>query len=259
MHFVTCKLMGGLGNNLFQISAAYSLSIRDNKKFICDKTDISLSHNPFNHYEKNIFKKIEFKSDLSNYEIFSENGFNHREIPKTNNNLKLIGYFQSEKYFKDNRKEILELFESSKETKEKLNKKYSDISFNNSCSIHVRRGDYLKLQDYHTVLDINYFKKAYESIGEEKEYLIFSDDLEWCKKNLSFIKNKKFIEGNTDYEDLYLMSICADNIISNSTFSWWGAWLNQNNNRVISPKKWFGPKNLHLDTNDLYCKEWIIL
>jgi len=123
--------MGGLGNNLFQISAAYSLSIRDNKKFICDKTDISLSHKPFNHYEKNIFKKIDFNTNLSNYQIFSEYGFNYNEIPKTNNNLKIIGYFQSEKYFKENRKDILELFELPQEIKEKLNMYNPEIYYEN--------------------------------------------------------------------------------------------------------------------------------
>jgi 5'(3')-deoxyribonucleotidase len=89
-------------------------------------------------------------------------------------------------------------------------------------------------------------------------FLIFSDDIEWCKENFPNISDKFiFIEGNKDYEDLYIMSKCKNNIISNSTFSWWGAWLNQNENKkVVAPLKWFGSSINH-NTKDLYCDGWI--
>jgi len=94
----------------------------------------------------------------------------------------------------------------------------------------------------------------------EKTYLIFSDDIEWCKLNFDFLENKIFVNGNTDFQDLYLMSKCNDNIIANSTFSWWGAWLNQNpNKKVIAPKIWFGNFYSNFNTNDLYFQDSIIL
>ena len=89
-------------------------------------------------------------------------------------------------------------------------------------------------------------------MGHDKKYLIFSDDLEWCKENFDFIENKVIIEGNTDYQDLYLMSLCKNNIICNSTFSWWGAWLNKNDKKiVIAPEKWFSSADEYYNTEDI--------
>jgi hypothetical protein len=97
-------------------------------------------------------------------------------------------------------------------------------------------------------------------MGHDKKYLIFSDDPEWCKQNFNFIEDKVIIEGNQDYLDLYLMSFCKNNIISNSTFGWWGAWLNKNiGKKVIIPEIWYGPKYSHLSIRDIICKGWVIL
>jgi hypothetical protein len=257
-NFFTSKLMGGLGNYLFQISTTYAMSLKYNKKIILDKKDIITGHNPYVSYTDNIFKKLYFDELKNDYFIFFEDGFHFNEIPYYGGNMKLVGYFQSEKYFKPYRNEILNLFDFPKIIKDKINSKYGKEINDNPCSIHVRRGDYIDLQNYHTVLPVSYYKKAIDIIGQDKNYLIFSDDYDWCVKNLNFIKNKTFIRGNTDYDDLYLMSICKDNIIANSSFSWWGAWLNNNQNKIIiSPKDWFGPMNKHLITDDLYCDLWI--
>ena len=116
------------------------------------------------------------------------------------------------------------------------------------------------LTNFHPQQSLDYYKQAIETVGPDKTFVIFSDDIEWCKQNLDFIGSKFFISGNKDYEDMYLMSLCNNNIITNSTFSWWGAWLNKNENKiVISPKIWFGKNNSHLDTSDLYCDKWIKL
>jgi len=260
MDIVSCRIMGGLGNYMFQISAAYALSLRDNKKFICDYSDNMVPQKHYSTYTNNIFRKIEFTNQLPEFERIGEHGFNYRELPKVEGNVKIFGYFQSEKYFKNYRNEILELFKIDEQTNKKLQEKYSKVLSEDTCSIHVRRGDYIRLSDFHYVQDINYYKNAYQKMGEEKKYLIFSDDMDWCKQNFDFIKNKIFIENSTDFEDLYLMSFCKNNIVCNSTFSWWGAWLNENpNKKVIIPKNWFGPKNSHLPTDDLYCKEWVII
>ena len=260
MNFVTSKLMGGLGNYLFQIAVTYSYSKQTGKKMLFDVNDIYTVHKPYNHYLNNIFKKIEFNTINDFHIILPEKTFNFNEIPVIEGNVKLNGYFQSEKYFIDVREDILNLFEIDEDTKTYLFDKYSNLLSGNTCSIHVRRGDYLKLPDFHPTQELSYYIESYNIIGEEINYLIFSDDIEWCYENFNFIKNKTFISGNTDYQDLYLMSMCDDNIIANSTFSWWGAWLNKNTTkRVISPKKWFGPANNEVKTDDLYCEGWIKL
>lgn len=260
MDIVSTRLMGGLGNIMFQIASAYSLSLRDNKEMICDTRDMMIPHNPYTFYTDNIFRKVKFSNNLTNQNYIGEGGFHYVPIPKLNGNVKLIGHFQSEKYFINHKNQVLDLFEIDEKTKRKLLEIYGDILNEDTCSIHVRRGDYMGLQNHHPLQTIDYYKNAVKVIGEDKHFLIFSDDIKWCEENFSFLKNKTFITGNLDYEDLYLMSMCKDNIIANSTFSWWGAWLNKNKNKqVIIPSKWFGISNLHLNTNDLYCDKWIKL
>jgi len=260
MNFVSTKLMGGLGNYLFQIATAYCLCLRDNKELLCDVSDSIVPHKPYVYYLSNIFRKINFINGFSNFTPLGENGFSYSQLPKIDGNVKLYGYFQSEKYFMDYRNEILELFKIDDETNQKITDKYNELLTLNTCSIHVRRGDYLGLQNYHPIQTIEYYQNAIKIIGEENHFVIFSDDIKWCEENFNFLKNKTFISGNTDYEDLYLMSMCKHNIIANSTFSWWGGWLNCNiDKKVIIPFKWFGISNSHLNTNDLYCNKWIKL
>lgn len=258
MSLVSTKLMGGLGNYMFQISAAYSISKRDNKELVCDYSDNMVPHKPFSEYTDNIFRKINFSNGIGPHTPIGESGFNYHPIPNIEGNVRLNGYYQSEKYFKHIRNEILDLFDLPQSTKENINEKYKGVLKQNTCSLHVRRGDYLGLPNHHPQQPIEYYKKAVEIIGDEKTFVIFSDDINWCRENLNFINNKFFISNNKDYEDLYLMSLCNDNIITNSTFSWWGAWLNNNlNKKVIAPEMWFGVSNSHLDTSDLYCDKWI--
>ncbi len=252
--------MGGLGNIMFQVATTYSISLRDNKEMICDTKDMMVPHKPYTFYIDNILRKVKFSDKLINHTHIGEGGFNYSPIPKLDGDIKLIGYFQSEKYFITYKNEILDLFEIDDNTKNNLINKYGHILNQDTCSIHVRRGDYLNLQNYHPTQPINYYKKAIKIIGDDKHFLIFSDDIKWCEENFNFLKNKTFVLGNLDYEDLYLMSMCKNNIIANSSFSWWGAWLNKNENKqVIIPSKWFGISNSHLNTNDLYCNKWIKL
>jgi hypothetical protein len=250
-------LRGGLGNYIFQIAATYCASIRDNKDMVVDISDISVIHKPIESYYNNIFRKIKFVNEFS-YQSSHEpmQPIQYSEIPNTQSNLKLKGYYQNEKYFKKLRKEVLELFEIDLDTLDYLNTKYSNILSGNTCSLHVRRGDYVSKSDFHPLQTIEYYKNAISIIGEDTNYLIFSDDIEWCKKNLNFIKNKTYIDGNLDYQDLYLMSMCKNNIIANSSFSWWGSWLNSNENKqVIYPSHWFGVP--FLDTSEIGCENWI--
>ena len=260
MGIVSTKLMGGLGNIMFQIAAAYSVALRDNKEMICDTTDMMIPHKPYTFYLDNIFRKVKFSDTLTNQKHVGECGFHYCQIPSLDGNVKLIGHFQSEKYFIDHRNELLELFEIDNEINTRLLKKYGEIINQDTCSIHVRRGDYLGLPNHHPSQPIEYYSQAVKLIGEDKHYVIFSDDIKWCEENFNFIKNKTFVSGNMDYEDLYLMSMCKNNIIANSTFSWWGAWLNKNENKqVIAPIKWFGTMYSSFKTDDLYCNNWIKL
>lgn len=260
MDIISTSLMGGLGNMMFQISTAFNISQRDKKNLICDTRNMQVPHKPYSEYTNNIFRKIIFSDFIPNQKLYREPHFEYSEIPKIDGNVKLIGYFQTEKYFLEYRKEILELFEIDNESKFFLNEKYNEILNKDLCSIHVRRGDYLKLQTHHPVQSIDYYKNAVKLIGEDKHFLVFSDDIDWCKQNLDFISDKTFVSNNLDYQDLYLMSICKNNIIANSSFSWWGAWMNRDENKkVIIPNKWFGDAYSSMNTNDIYCQNWIKL
>lgn len=257
---VTIQLKGGLGNMLFQIATAFSLSLRDGKSFVCDRNMSIIPHKHFSYYTPNILKNVRFEDTTNVNFTYIERGFSFDEVPNFEGNVRLSGYFQSEKYFKKYRTEVLKLFEVDTETRKKIYLFLEKLDKEKVCSVHIRRGDYLTNQNFHILQEIKYYKEAINKIGNDFTFLVFSDDLNWCKNNLDFIEKKIFVEGLNDYEELYLMSNCVHNIITNSTFSWWGAWMNENPTKiVISPKEWFGVSNKHLNTKDLYCEDWIIL
>jgi hypothetical protein len=168
----------------------------------------------------------------------------------------LIGYFQSEKYFIDYRDELLELFKPTKEIDDYIEQKYGKILNRKTCSLHVRHGDYLQLSNHHPPCSIQYYIESIKKFDNNTLFIVFSDDISWCK---SVFKgdNFFFIEGEEDYIDLYIMSKCLDNIIANSSFSWWGSWLNPNKNKkIISPLKWFGVFDIK-DQKDIIPNNWI--
>lgn len=259
MNEVSAILMGGVGNYMFQIAVAYAYGKRFNKHVGFNCSESIGQHQHVTTYDDNIFKDIKlYHVPTGSRRQIDEHGFHYQEftdIPGAN--ILLQGYFQSEKYFKDCEEDIRREFMSydidvSDEVKELLDNE-------NTCSIHVRRGDYLKFPDHHPTQSMNYYMKAIKKMPKDSVFLIFSDDIEWCKQNFPDMPEKfRFIEGNKDYEDLYLMSHCKNNIICNSTFSWWGAWLNGNSDKtVVAPSKWFGPALSGNDTNDLYCEGWV--
>lgn len=258
MEIVSIELEGGLGNYLFQIAAAYSYSLTHNKKPILPKKSFTV-HKHISSYHNNILRNVIFSSENVNSYIYKEPSFNFNQIPFVTGNLYMMGYFQSERYFNNYKEEIKQLFSYPEEYVLKIKDKYSDLLKYNTCSIHVRRGDYVN-SFKHPTQDLIYYSKAIESLVlSETKFLVFSDDIEWCKKEFSkFNYDFIYIENNPDYEDLLLMSLCDNNIIANSTFSWWGAWLNKNNEKkVIAPIKWFGTGYNNFKTDDLYCEGWI--
>lgn len=151
------------------------------------------------------------------------------------------GWFQSEKYFMDIRSELLKEFIPKKKIRISGNLK-NVLADKQSVSVHIRRGDYVKI---YQALNAAYYKKAIEylkGVYDNPVFLLFSDDLDWVKENIPMNGRYMYVNENgrlKDYEELFIMSRCRSNIIANSTFSWWAAWLNQNADKhVIAPKKW---------------------
>jgi hypothetical protein len=258
---VSCRLQGGLGNQMFQISAAYALALRNNDTAVFNFNDCYTPQQGYtsNKYKDNIFSKVNIVNSYTPTVFYQEPKFSYTEIPYVNGML-LNGSFQSEKYFIDNKKEILDLFVISDDDKEII--KHLVPIFNQTAkpitSVNIRRGDYLNNQNYHIVCSLDYYKKAIEAVGDS--YIIFtSDDMNWAVENFGDNENYFYPKLKSDILDLTMMSMCNNNILSNGTFSWWGTYLNKNENKItIAPQKWFGPHG-HKDTQDIYQKNWVII
>ena len=182
--------------------------------------------------------------------------FSQELLDKCPDNVSLVGYFQSEKYFKHIEDDIRKLFAPKKEAKEA----YEEVKelFDDPVAIHIRRGDFLRNSVHHHNLSMQYYETALCAFGKERQIIIFSDDTDWCKQQPLFEGDRFLVcEAGGPYPDLYLMSKCSDFIIANSTFSWWGAWLSHNEDKlVIYPDRWFGPNNIDKSTADLFPPEW---
>jgi hypothetical protein len=259
--------MGGLCNVMFKLAVSISLALDNDVEYIfsnefirqMDKDIVCGGFNDYRIYYDNILRNIKFIDKLpSAYRTHSEpKSFNYEQITyHKGENLLLYGYYQSEKYFINNKDFIINLFEPTNEIREHILGVVPNIK--NSISIHIRQGDYLNLPDYHPQQSIDYYTSAINLLGVDKNYLIFSDGLDGIKNNFDFIPNKQFITLGKDYLDLYAMSMCEHNIICNSTFGWWGAYLNENKNKkVIAPNKWFGPSSSYLNSSDIVPDNWI--
>ena len=253
---IQLKPMGGLGNQLFQVAASYAFSLENKEDFSICSSRHFLPNQGLNigNYSMNVFKDFNFlevDDKLSEYKYLE---FKYKKIPK-GKNLSITGYFQSEKYFKKYKKNILEKFLPTDSIRNEILKEYSPDE--NSVSIHIRRGDYLKFQDVHPVQDKNYFNQAINMVDGYKKIFIVSDDLEWCMENFSH-PLVNFVDED-DYICLYLISMCGCNIGSNSSFSWWGSYLNQHQEKVcIFPKKWFSNKE-EKEYQDIFCKNFTLI
>jgi|TARA_Y100000389_G_C17463616_1_gene523686 hypothetical protein len=172
----------------------------------------------------------------------------------------VYGFFQSYKYFENIKNDLIRDFTFKDEIQSKSKLIYNNLD--NPISIHVRRGDYL-VNPNHNVLELDYYKKSMDWLGSKNNYVIFSDDNQWCKQQPLFSSdNIKFAEDLTNGReelDLCLMSLCDKHIIANSTFSWWGAYLS-NQETIIVPDKWFKGSNFsNNNTSDLYPKNWYLV
>jgi len=261
---IYCNLKGGLGNMLFQIAACKSFSIKRNMDCSFPNFDNHINYlNNDKEYNSKLFYAEEYKKflnlNISHPNVYIntyEYPFNYTDFIPQENNFGVNGFFQTEKYFNNFRKEIIEFIKPNQEIEDYIFSKYNSYLTNASLSLHIRRGDYLKFPNHHPVQSLEYYMKC---MGECKydNLLIFSDDINWCKNNIK-LKNILFIENEKDYIELFLMSKCNINIISNSSFSWWGAWLNDNEDKkVYAPKNWFGKELSHIDISDIVPEKWI--
>jgi hypothetical protein len=198
-----------------------------------------------------------------------EQSFNYdKNIKNMTENVFLRGFWQSEKYFLDYREEILKEFSFKNKFSDENLKIAKKIQEKSSVAIHVRRGDYISnpgASKTFVSLEVQYYQKAIEKLDIDIPHALlvfFSDDISWVKKNIinRLLSNYEYIivdnnKGDESYNDMRLMSLCDHNIIANSSFSWWGAWLNQNpRKQIIAPKKWF---LIDKNTDDLYPNNWI--
>jgi hypothetical protein len=261
---IIIKIKGGLGNQLFQYAVGRAVALHHKSplkldltifktyklhKYLLDEFSIQAGVATENEIVKLkggnnlVFSALRKAGLVKRKSYFKEKRSSYFDAGVFKNNcVYLDGYWQTELYFLDIRELLLrELTSISSMTD--LGCAYLEaIKKSNSVSLHVRRGDYLNLKSFN-VLDVDYYMKAVEYIRKNVEkptFYIFSDDLEWCKNSLGFLDDCIFVDRTkTEIDDLKLMSFCQHNIIANSSFSWWGAWLNQNSKKtVIAPKGW---------------------
>lgn len=190
-----------------------------------------------------------------------EIGFHFDEnLFSVSDGVDLSGYLQTDRYFSHVESEMRSILTFREDIQHIANETIPRGDFE-LVSVHLRRGDYINLQDFHPVCSADYYMRAF-SYFQDKKYiaLIFSDDIEYSREMFGNQPNMLYSKGTDPYLDLCLMSMCDHNIIANSSFSWWGAWLNKNpNKRVIAPAKWFGPAYTQHRLDDLYCKNWIVV
>jgi len=270
---ITCKFSGELGNNLFTLAALINVALENNYEFCIP--NIRDCYIPITKRPIEISQMFEYQYNIHNYfpplvytspDILPIPKFNYTSF-NIQDNTQIIGYFQSEKYFEKNKDVIKNVFfKPKKEILEYINQKYPWIQTDNCLSIHIRvGGDRIYMQDKFLNTSMNYYQTAVNTILQKDpnihKYIICSDNIEYCKSIFGDDEGIIYIENEKNYIDLFLMSMCKYNIIANSTFSWWGAYLNNNPDKVvIAPKtEWFGPNLKHLNIEDLFPNDWISL
>ncbi|OGM93880.1 hypothetical protein A2524_00615 [Candidatus Wolfebacteria bacterium RIFOXYD12_FULL_48_21] len=285
---IIIKLKGGLGNQMFQYACAKHLAERNGDVL---KLDISL-YQPGNapagdtarsyalgafsisaqvaskeevrrvrgllwHIMALAMKVINRVRPISSY-MFDP------QVLERRGNVYLDGYFQSERYFKDIKACIRNEFRLREPMGEQAQAMLRDIDGSDSVSLHIRRGDYVTNKNanaFHGTCPPEYYHAAIKEIGKHvhsPKFFIFSDDIEWAKADVGMPAHATYVsrDGIADYEELLLMSKCKHNIIANSSFSWWGAWLNANSNKiVVAPKRWINDERV--DTSDAVPVEWV--
>jgi hypothetical protein len=282
---IVVKIIGGLGNQMFCYAYAKALQVKGHDvKIDNSECEIKKLHGGYQldkyYIDLSIATKEEISSIFSNSfikKLFSKVGILQKNeireksllFDETLLNIKdnryISGYFQTDSYFKNIRSILLNHFLIKYEISDygkKIKKLIEDSD--NSCSIHIRRGDYTNSinKTIYNTCDLDYYKRALgfiKAYNRKIDFFIFSDDINWVKDNLQ-IERTTYVQNIDDkipHEDMYLMSLCKNNIIANSSFSWWGAWLNQYNKKiVVAPKRWFLNEKLYAQSKCIVPDEW---
>jgi len=263
--YVTCDIRGALGNQIFEIvtTLAYAWDYGAVAVFPdLNRTDSNISYNR---------DRIFFRLDASNSPrpfstSFSEASWHSSERIPFQKDQKLFGYFQSWRRFDHHREKLLEVLAPSVAILSYLGQKYSElISHPNTVGIHVRTfNPHLHYIKRHPFLGLEYYQKAMDLFPSDTLFVVFSDRINWCKKHFPETgKNFVFIEGNDAVQDLFLMSMMKHQIIANSSFSWWAAYLNQNPEKmVIAPNSWMHPDLFAfplVQPNELLLPDWLMV
>lgn len=278
---ITCNLMGGLGNQIFQIFATISYAVKSKNKFhflSTYKLGGGSTTIRYTFWESFFYNLKPFLIDEIplNIEVIRENGFPYTDLPiynMVNKNVMIYGYFQSYKYFQENFSLITRLIGLEKmKTRLLTNLHLEKENLENTISMHFRIGDYKKIQHVHPLATYSYYENALTHIklttkSEEKYNVLFFcedvdiDDVTEKINNLkegfpeyTFSRGENTLE---DWEQMLFMSCCHHNIIANSSFSWWGAYFNSHQDKIVCyPSVWFG-SSANNDTKDLCPPEWV--
>ena len=254
--FVTCRFMGGIGNQMFQAAHVIAQSKKNQvEPIFYPKSYIPLQGNQTVKYIDNIFKNLRFSETIRPKKLIKSPSWSFVVInDKITDSTVFDGYFQSDKNFYGYDDEIRNIFKPDKKTVESIKQKYPELN-NDVTAIHVRRGDYLKFKDVHPCITKEYIDKGIDIINNGNPIFVFTDDKKWCEENLDF---NYTLVNEEDYMEIWIMSLCKDFIMSNSSFSWWGSFLSEKGGKVIAPSKWFGPKG-EKNFNDIYRKNFIVI
>lgn len=288
---ITVKIEGGLGNQMFQYAAGRMLSVKHTvplsldlsafavdkssgiytgRKFELDQLNIKSTISNEEKVKSTFFRKL--KDKISGKQYYYEETLNFdNSVLDLPSNAYLEGYFQSEKYFSVIRDVLLEEFRYPVQERDKEEFLFfsKQIQRTNSVAIHVRRGDFANnefIQSVHGTCSVEYYDEAIKKLSElfnPASFFLFSDDLDWAVRNIgkSFtVIPVKLETANAHFLEMRLMSQAKANIIANSSFSWWAAWLNSNpEKRVIAPEKWYVDTVKNNQTSDLLPDSWIRL
>lgn|GEM_PF-425965 len=256
---VTCVLAGRLGNKMFQAAAALGFAARTAAH------DAVFLPGAFGKYSETMFRNLKYSKlpeELLKIGDPPDFTFNAAMPNARNMSVQLAGYMQSERYFAHCRDLIRRMFAIPGHIKSELYGRFSSLLQPGCVSLHVRRGDFLDKPEYHPVLPMAYYLNAIRFLDERVEVrklYCFSDDPDWCQKNLVPMDPRiTVVEQFDDYLDLALMSLCRHHVTANSSFSWWGAWLGIHPDKiVISPDVYLGPGFIGYSDRDLRPESWI--